>query len=86
MFSKAPSLPRRIYDKLRNEHPLNCVNMTDEVCKGYCEYIDKNRIHYIYGYAAAIYMFADYVRRTGAVLPEIKGVFTTSEIILRSIL
>ena len=24
-------------------------------------------------------MFADYVRRTGAVLPEIKGVFTTSE-------
>ena len=79
LFSKAPSLPRRIYDKLRNEHPLNCVNMTDEVCEGYCEYIDKNRIHYIYGYAAAIYMFADYVRRTGAVLPEIKGVFTTSE-------
>ena len=57
LFSKAPSLPRRLYDKLRN----------------------KNRIHYIYGYAAAIYMFADYVRRTGAVLPEIKGVFTTSE-------
>ena len=40
--------------------------MTDDVCKGYCEYMDKNRIHYIYGYAAAIYMFADYVRRTGA--------------------
>lgn len=79
LFSKAPSLPRRLYDKLRNEHPLNCVNMTDDVCKGYCEYMDKNRIHYIYGYAAAIYMFADYVRRTGAVLPEIKGVFTTSE-------
>lgn len=79
LFSKAPSLKRRLYDKLRNEHPLNCVNMTDEVCKGYCEYIDKNQIHYIYGYAAAIYMFADYVRRTGVILPEIKGVFTTSE-------
>lgn len=79
LFSKAPSLPRRLYDKLRNEHPLNCVNMTDEVCKGYCDYINKNRIHYIYGYAAAIYMFADYVRRTGARLNAIKGVFTTSE-------
>lgn len=79
LFSKAPSLPRRLYDRLRNEHPLNCVNMTDEVCEGYCGYMNKNRIHYIYGYAAAIYMFADYVRRTGAVLPEIKGVFTTSE-------
>ena len=79
LFSKAPSFKRRLYDKLRNEHPLNCVNMTDEVCQVYCDYINKNRIHYIYGYAAAIYMFADYVRRTGVRLNEIKGVFTTSE-------
>ena len=79
LFSKKPSLARRLYDGMRNEHPLNCVNMTDEVCAGYCDYINKNRIHYIYGYAAAIYMFADYVRRTGARLNEIKGVFTTSE-------
>lgn len=79
LFSKAPSLRRRLYDRLRNEHPLNCVNMTDEVCKGYCDYINKNRIHFIYGYAAAIYMFADYVRRTGSRLNEIKAVFTTSE-------
>ena len=79
LFSKKPSLARRLYDRMRNERPLNCVNMTDEVCKGYCEYINKNGIHYIYGYAAAIYMFAAYVRRTGAVLTEIKGVFTTSE-------
>ena len=79
LFSKAPSLRRRLYDRLRNEHPLNCVNMTDEVCKGYCDFINKNRIHFIYGYAAAIYMFADYVRRTGSRLNEIKAVFTTSE-------
>ena len=79
LFSKKPSLARRLYDRMRNERPLNCVNMTDEVCQGYCDYINKNRIHYIYGYAAAIYMFAAYVRRTGAVLNVIKGVFTTSE-------
>ena len=79
LFSKAPSLPRRLYDKMRNERPLNCVNMTDEVCQGYCDYIRKNHIRYIYGYSAAIYMFAAYVQRTGAGLDGIKGVFTTSE-------
>jgi len=79
LFSKKPSLARRLYDRMRNERPLNCVNMTDEVCKGYCDYIRKHRIHYIYGYAAAIYMFADYVRRSRADLTEIRGVFTTSE-------
>ena len=79
LFSKAPSLARRLYDKMRNEHPLNCVNMTDEVCKGYCDYIRKNRIHFIYGYAAAIFLFAKYVRKKLVELDGIRGVFTTSE-------
>ena len=79
LFSQKPSLPRRIYDRLRNEHPLNCVNLTDDICAEYCEYIDAHHIRYIYGYAAAIYMFAVYVKEHRIDIKGICGVFTTSE-------
>jgi phenylacetate-CoA ligase len=79
LFSQKPSLPRRIYDRLRNEHPLNCVNLTDDICAEYCAYIDAHHIRYIYGYAAAIYMFALYLKEHRIDVKGIRGVFTTSE-------
>lgn len=79
LFSQEPSLARRLYDRMRNEHPLNCVNLTDEICLNYCEYIKAHHIHYIYGYAAAIYLFAVYVKEHKVRVDGIKRIFTTSE-------
>ena len=79
LFSQKPSFARRLYDRMRNEHPLNCVNLTDEICSDYCEYIKAHHIQYIYGYAAAIYLFAVYVKEHKVTVDGIKRVFTTSE-------
>lgn len=79
LFSNKPSMKRRIYDFIRNEHPLNCVNMTEDICENYCHYLSRHHIHFVYGYAAAIYMFAQYVEKNKPAIPEIKAVFTTSE-------
>ena len=79
LFSQKPTFARRLYDRMRNEHPLNCVNLTDGICAEYCEYIKAHHIHFIYGYAAAIYMFAVYVKEHQVDVGGIKRVFTTSE-------
>lgn len=79
LFSKKPSLLRRIYDQIRNEHGLNCVNLTDEICEQYVNYINAHHIHIIYGYAAAIYLFAKYIKSHNSKTPLVRAVFTTSE-------
>ena len=79
LFAKKPSLPRRIYDKIRREYPLNTVNLTDELCEKYIAFLKKNYIKYIYGYAGSIYVFTSYVAKHKVDLTQIKGVFTTSE-------
>ena len=79
LFAKKPSLVRRIYDRLRNEIPMNTVNLTDELCEKYIGIIREKKIRYIYGYAASIYVFTKYVAAHGIDLKQIKGVFTTSE-------
>ena len=79
LFSQKPSLVRRIYDKLRNEYPMNAVNLTDELCQQYVETIKREGIHYLYGYAAALYTFTKYVKDKGIDLTQIKAVFSTSE-------
>lgn len=81
LFAKKPSLVRRIYDRLRNEIPMNTVNLTDELCEKYIQIIRERRIRYIYGYAASIYIFTQYVASHGINLQQIKGVFTTSEML-----
>lgn len=78
LFSKKTSASRRIYDKIRNEHPLNCVDMSDEKCAKYAEYIKKHRIRFLYGYATALYILTKYVADHNISL-NIKGVFSTSE-------
>lgn len=79
LFSQKPSLVRRIYDKLRNEYPMNAVNLTDELCQQYVETIKREGIHYLYGYAAALFTFTKYVKDKGIDLTQIKAVFSTSE-------
>lgn len=79
LFSKKPSILRRIYDKMRNELALNSVNMTDDICKRYVKIIQDQNIQYIYGYAASIYILTKYVKKHNIDLACIKVVFTTSE-------
>lgn len=79
LFAERPSLTRRIYDKIRHEHPLNCVNLTDEICEDYCNYIKSKNIHIIYGYAAAIYILASYINRKKYDFSFVDAVFSTSE-------
>lgn len=79
LFSKKPSLPRRIYDKIRNEYALNAVNLTDELCEKYVAFIIDKKIRFLYGYAASIYIFTSYVAKHGIDLKQIEAVFTTSE-------
>lgn len=79
LFAKKPSLVRRIYDKIRNEVPMNSVNLTDELCEKYVQQIKRQKIRYIYGYAASIYILTQYVAKNNIDLTQIEAVFTTSE-------
>ncbi len=79
LFAKKPSLVRRIYDKIRNEVPMNSVNLTDELCEKYVRQIKKQKIRFIYGYAASIYILTKYVAKKNIDLTQIEAVFTTSE-------
>ena len=79
LFARKPSLVRRIYDKIRNEVPMNTVNLTDELCEKYIRVIREKKIRFIYGYAASIYLFTRYVATHAIDLKQIEAVFTTSE-------
>lgn len=81
LFAQKPSLKRQIYDKIRNEHPLNSVNLTDELCQKYIAYIKDKKIKFVYGYAASIYMLSRYILSHQIRLTQIKAVFTTSEML-----
>lgn len=79
LFMNKPSLVRRIYDNIRNEYPMNAVNLTDELCEVYIRTIKSQKIKYLYGYAAALYTFTKYVKNHGVDLSQINAVFSTSE-------
>lgn len=79
LFGKKPSLVRRIYDRIRNEVPMNSVNLDDELCAKYIGIISKQHIRFIYGYAASIFILAQYVKKNKVHMDEIKAIFTTSE-------
>jgi len=69
----------KIYNKMRSGTLLNGVNLTDEICQNYVNIILKNKIKYIYGYAASIYILTKFVEKTGIDLTQIQAVFSTSE-------
>lgn len=72
------SLVHEVYFRLRNTIPLNGMNMDDATCAYYMEIIRKKNVHYIYGYATAIYLLARYCRENN-VRWHFDAVFSTSE-------
>lgn len=79
LFGHKPSLVRRIYDKIRNEVALNSVNMDDTLCAKYADILRKKKIRFLYGYAASIFVFTQYVRKHNIDLTQLDAIFTTSE-------
>ena len=71
-----------MYYSLKGKIPFNAMNMSDEVMDKCVDLIRKKNIHFIYGYASAIFVLANYVNRNNlhnAVC--IKACFPTSEIL-----
>lgn len=82
ILSQKPSFKRMIYDKIRNEIGLNSMGIDNNICENYINVIRKKHIHYIYGYASSIYVFAKYIIDNNIEINFIKAVFTTSENLL----
>jgi phenylacetate-CoA ligase len=69
-----------LYYSLRKKLPMSGINMSDEVMEKQVDYILKNRIEYIYGYASAIFLLAKFVK-SGNLNVKLKACFPTSEIL-----
>lgn len=78
--NKKPSLQHKIYYYLKGKIGLNGINMSNEVCKNYLNFIKKKKINYIYGYASAIYILAKYALENNLNI-NINACFPTSEIL-----
>lgn len=72
------SFVHEVYFRLRNTIPLNGMNMDAQVCRKYMDIIISHNVRYVYGYATAIYLLADYCVRNG-VKHDMKMAYTTSE-------
>ena len=79
LFKKNAPLVRRVLDWIRNEHAYNSMNMDGELCRKYIEILNKQKIHYIYGYASSIYLLAKYALNHNMDMSHMRGAFTTSE-------
>ena len=78
--NKSASLKHKIYYKLKGKIGLNGINMSDDVCDRYLNYIEKKGINFIYGYASAIYLLAKYALKNN-IATDIIACFPTSEIL-----
>lgn len=79
LFKKNAPLARQILDKIRNERAYNSMNMDDELCRKYIDVLEKQGIHYVYGYASSIYLLAKYALDNKIDMSHMRGAFTTSE-------
>lgn len=68
------------YFFLKGGIPLNGMNLSEEKLKEYVGVLKSKKVRYIYGYASAIFLLAQYVNRNNIRL-EIWGCFPTSEIL-----
>jgi len=75
------SFIKKIFNKMRNGTMLNGVNLTDEICQNYIEIIKNKKIKFLYGYAASLFILTKYVAKNNINLTQIKGIFTTSEML-----
>ena len=79
LFKKNAPLARLILDGIRNERAYNSMNLDDALCQEYIEILEKQKIHYVYGYASAIYLLAKYALDHKIDMRHMRGAFTTSE-------
>lgn len=79
IFKKNAPFTRRILDMIRNEKAVNSINLDDALCLQYIDILKKEQIHYIYGYASAIYLLAKYALDHQIDMSYMRGAFTTSE-------
>lgn len=54
-------------------------NPVGDMCRRYIELLEKQKIHYIYGYASSIYLLAKYALDNKIDMSHMRGAFTTSE-------
>lgn len=70
------------YYRLKGKMPFNAMNLSDEVLERCVDFIVKNDIHYVYGYASSIFLLAKFVKRKNLQSNlDIKACFPTSEIL-----
>lgn len=70
------------YYRLKGKMPFNAMNLSDEVLERCVDFIVKNNIHYVYGYASSIFLLAKFVERKNLQSNlDIKACFPTSEIL-----
>ena len=74
------SIKHFLYYRLKNKVSFNGINMSNEVCNEYLEYIKQHKIKYIYGYASAIYLLSKYAEKH-SIKVNINACFPTSEIL-----
>ena len=79
LFKKKAPLTRRVLDWIRNERAFNSMNMDEDLCRRYIEAMEKEGIHYVYGYASSIFLLAKYALDHKIDMSHMRGVFTTSE-------
>ena len=78
---KRTSLKHKIFYHLKNKIGLDGMNLSDDLLGEYVEFINRNKIKYIYGYASSIYLLAKYVS-TNNISTNIIACFPTSEILI----
>jgi phenylacetate-CoA ligase len=81
LFPNSNSLKHNIYHWLKNEIPLNGMNMSPEVMSSYIKIIIDKKIKYLYGYASALFLLASYVVENNIKINNVRGVFPTSEML-----
>jgi phenylacetate-CoA ligase len=71
--------PHMQYDRGLAELRCSVFHLDDETMRGYREQICALGIRFVHGYPSAIAIFAEFLVRTGGQLPQVEGVFPTSE-------
>ena len=71
-----------LYYGLKRKYPFNAMNLSEEVLQKCVDFVKKEDIHFIYGYASSIYLLAKYVLEKGIEKElSIQACFCTSEVL-----
>jgi phenylacetate-CoA ligase len=81
LFPNSKSWKHSTFHWLKNEFPLNGMNMSNEIMQTYVDLIKSKKIKFLYGYASALYLLASYVIKQKITINGVKGVFPTSEML-----